>query len=664
LGSGLVRLRGTANDPGTIMKDGMKLSAVQVNVDDGPWQDVTLEDDGSWTTVVYVGDFAYGQSVDVKMKAIDWSGNSTVITKSILVDIETPIVPWAEFARESITVWEDAGPVNLTVNLSAATPNTVTVQYATSNGSAVAGSDYVTKSGAITFSPGVISQTISVPIIEDDQAEADESFSVILSNPNGATLGTSTAVITITDSDLPPSVGFSSSSYNAAENVISRTIQVELSTQSSFPVTVDYATSDGSATAGSDYAAVTGTLTFDPGQTIKSFSVSILDDVADESDETVNLTLSDPENATLGSPSTATLSITDDDGPPNVFFSSASYSYDEGVGSAPITVTLSASSANIVTVNYDTANGTASSPGDYMGVSGSLEFSPGQTTRTFNVPINEDPTDEPTESVNLTLSSPSNADLGSPSTATLFITDNSVPPSVFFSNASYSYDEGVGSATITATLSASSGYIVTVNYDLADGTASTPSDYTDVSGSLIFSPGQTTRTFSVPINDDPSDEPTETVNLSLSGPSNANLAAPSSATLYILDNDGLPTVSFSSSSYKVDEDAATVNIQLTLSPAVALTVTVDYLTSDGSAVAGSDYVTTSGSITFNPGVASRTITIPISDDDEVEGDEDFSLNLSGTSGAMLGVSTAVITIRDNDGSSFEIYLPVTIKLER
>jgi hypothetical protein len=215
----------------------------------------------------------------------------------------------------------------------------------------------------------------------------------------------------------------------------------------------------------------------------------------------VLLAPSDPANAALGSRSSATSSMIGDDGPPSAFFSSSTYTYHEGAGSATITVTLSAASGITATIDFATSDGTANAPDDYIATNGTLIFNPGQTSQSFSVPIICDALDEASETVNLTLSSPMNAMLGSPSSAALVIFDScGLPPSASFSSATYFVYENAGSATITATLSAASGKIVTIDIHAGGGTASPGTDYTDIGGTLVFAPGQTTRTISVPVN--------------------------------------------------------------------------------------------------------------------------------------------------------------------
>jgi len=212
-----------------------------------------------------------------------------------------------------------SGSANITVNLSGISPQTVTVNYATSNGSATAGSDYTANSGTLTFAPGQTAQSFSVAILDDALFEGSETVNLALSNSANATIGTpGTAVLTITDNEGPPAAAFSSATYAVAENATSANITVNLSGSSLQTVTVNYATSNGSATAGADYTAKSGTLTFAPGQTTQSFSVTILDDAVFEGSETVNLALSNSANATIGTPGTAVLTITDNEGPPTV----------------------------------------------------------------------------------------------------------------------------------------------------------------------------------------------------------------------------------------------------------------------------------------------------------------------------------------------------------
>src|SRR5262249_42554006 len=156
------------------------------------------------------------------------------------------------------------------------------------------------------FADGETSKTFTVPITNDTLVEGNETINLALGNPTGgATLGgQSTAVLTIQDDDVaqPGTLQFGTSAYTVNENQGTATITVTPTGGSDIPVSVNYATSDGTATAGSDYTASSGTLNFAVGETSKTFTVPIIDDTTVEGDETVNLMLSNPTGgATLGS---------------------------------------------------------------------------------------------------------------------------------------------------------------------------------------------------------------------------------------------------------------------------------------------------------------------------------------------------------------------------
>ena len=148
-----------------------------------------------------------------------------------------------------------------------------------------------------------------------------------------------------------------------------------LSTASARTITVDYATSDGTATASSDYTAGSGTITFAPNATTQNIPIAVLADTVDEVDETVNVTLSNPSNVTIND-GVGILTITDDDGEPSLSIADLT-TPDETAVTRSMTVTLSAASTKTVTVDFATADGTATAANDYISTSGTLTFNPG-----------------------------------------------------------------------------------------------------------------------------------------------------------------------------------------------------------------------------------------------------------------------------------------------
>jgi chitinase len=225
-----------------------------------------------------------------------------------------------------------------------------------------------------------------------------------------------------------PDVNYSQVTYNVVENAQVATIAVVLNRAYDRLVSVDYATGDGTALAGSDYAPQAGRLTFDPGVTSRTFAVGILDDTEDEANETVALVLSSPSNATLGATSRATLVILDNDEPPlpmpYVQFSDATYSVDEGLGIAMIPVQLSRAYDLEVIVSYETAGGTADVGSDYTSAQGTLVFEPGETDQAIIVYILDDQQDEEEETIVLRIMGAKNALLGDRVQTTLVIVDN------------------------------------------------------------------------------------------------------------------------------------------------------------------------------------------------------------------------------------------------
>jgi aryl-phospho-beta-D-glucosidase BglC (GH1 family) len=204
---------------------------------------------------------------------------------------------------------------NVAVTLSKAATTPVSVKYATANGTAKAGTDYTAASGTLTFAPGVTSQTIAVKVTGDTVVEPTETFTVKLTNPTGATLSRTTATATITNDDTitPPAMSIADMSVAEGNGDHAHFMfTVTMDKASTTPVNVRYATSNGTATAGADYQAASGTITFGPGVTAQTIHVDIIGDTIVEPNETFKVTLSSPTGATIRR-AVATGTITNDD---------------------------------------------------------------------------------------------------------------------------------------------------------------------------------------------------------------------------------------------------------------------------------------------------------------------------------------------------------------
>ena len=589
-------------------------------------------------------------------------GSPSAATVTI-TDNETAQPGQLRFSNATYSIGENGGSMTITVQRINGSDGAVSVNYATSNGSATAGSDYTSASGTLNFANGETSKTFTINITDDAIFEGNETVNLTLSTPTGgATLGSpATAVLTIADNEVaqPGQFQFSSATYSVNENGGQVTITVNRVNGSDGAVSVNYATANGFATAGSDYTAASGTLNFANGETTKTFTVSIANDAVLEGNETFTAALASPTGgATLGTPTTATITIVDDEVPqPGQFrFSNATYSVTENGGQITITVQRINGSDGAVSVNYATSNGSATAGSDYTAAAGTLNFTNGETSKTFTIAITDDASFEGNETVNLALTSPTGgATLGSPASAVLTITDNEVaqPGQFQFSSATYSVNENGGQVTLTVNRVNGSDGAVGVNYATANGSATAGSDYTAASGTLNFANGETTKTFTVTISDDVVLEGNETLTVALTSPTGgATLGNPSSTTVTIVDNETPQPgqFQFNNAIYSVGEGGGQITITVTRTGGSDGAASVNYATSNGSATAGSDYNAAAGTLNFANGETSKTFTITITDDSLFEGNETVNLALTNpTGGATLGSpTTATLTIMEND----------------
>ncbi|MDQ3665657.1 MAG: hypothetical protein M3410_03485 [Acidobacteriota bacterium] len=316
-----------------------------------------------------------------------------------------------------------------TVTLSAASTHPVVVNYATTDGTAIAGSDYVAASGTLTFNPGETSKTFNVTINGDTLFEANETFFVDLSNPVNANITQGRATGTITNDDPPPSISINDvSQAEGNSGTTNFTFTVTLSAISGLPATVNYATADGTATAGSDYQSTSGALTFDPGQTSKQIMVAVNGDTQNEADETFLVNLSSPSNSTIAKAQGVGTILNDDADVPIVQFSASNYNVQEDCTTVTVTVNRIGAASAAANVDYFTSDVTASDRRDYIAAIGTLRFAAGETSKSFPLLINEDSYVEGPETFNVTLTNPSGVNLGAPSVATVTIDDDATEP--------------------------------------------------------------------------------------------------------------------------------------------------------------------------------------------------------------------------------------------
>ena len=545
------------------------------------------------------------------------------------------------------TVAEGGGTASVPVTLSSPSAQTVKVDVVTSGATASAGSDYTAAAGTVTFVPGDTSEAVPVPITDDTMDEPDETFSVVASNPQAATIADGSGLVTITDDDAAPSLSIGDVSQSEGSGGSTDfTFTASLSAPSGKQVTVDASTADGTAAAPGDYTALSAPVTFAPGDTSETVTVHVAGDALDEPDETFSVNLQNPVDATLAD-GQGSGTITDDDDPPAV--SAGDAGVGEGDGDVTVPVTLNAPSARTVTVDWATAAGSASAA-DFSARNGTLAFAPGETTKNVTVPVADDSIDEADEQFTVGVSNPSEATIGDGSGAVTIADDDGEPQ---LSVADVSTPEGSGGikdAKFAVTLSAPSAKTVTVDATTSDGTASAPGDYSAGTVALTFAPGETSKDVSVPLVTDEADEADETFGLALSGESNAGVAR-RAALGTILNDDDRPGISVDD--VRVGEDTGRgvdAVFTVSLSKVSRRATSVRFATSDGSAAAGSDYGAVDSTITFAPGERTKQVAVPVSGDALDEPDEAFAVRMTDAVNGVVDDGEGTGTIVDDDAT--------------
>jgi hypothetical protein len=439
----------------------------------------------------------------------------------------------------------------------------VTVDYATADDTASAPSDYTTvPTTMLTFLPGETSRQVNVSVNGDSTFEADENFFVNLANGTNATISDGQGVGTIQNDDGQPTISIDDQSHVEGNSDSSNfDFAVMLSNPSDQTITVHYSTADNTATRVDDYSDSSGTLTFMPGDTLETLSVSVNGDTTFEGDESFTVNLDTPANATILD-GAGLGTIQNDDSQPAVRFALASSSGDESVSPVNLTVSLSNDSVKMVTVNY-AVNGSSTATGggvDYTLIFGTLTIDPGQTSKNLSFTTNDDNLDENDETVVVDLSTPTNATLGSSTTHTYTVKDDDA--ATVFTISDVILVEGNSSTTdfiFTVTRTGPTALTSTVDYATVDGATEAATgglacsagiDYEAKIGSLTFAPADTTMMITIPVCGDALNEAPETFFVNLS---NANHAT-------IGDNQGLGTIT--------NDDSTTYNFEGFFTPVV------------------------------------------------------------------------------------------------
>ena len=443
----------------------------------------------------------------------------------------------------------------------------ITVDYTVADGtpaglgSAVNGTNYsVTDpagkaSGTLTFAPGANTVHVKVQSLDDGVYGLDKHFTVEIKNPQGATFpaaATTGETGTITESEAPPIVGLSgcTGTVGAGGDAV---FTLTDSFASLVAATFDWKTSDVSTVAG-DYDGGGGTATIAAGDGNRTGRVTIHTHVnaPGAATRTFQLTVSNPQHATLLN-DVASLSATCDiaqplgagsEKQPSIQLTDPAPVPQPGTGSTPVTVKVTLNAPTVqpapppqpVDVQWQTQPGTAVSPADYSDANGTLHWDKGvYGAQSFTVNVNAangNATAPKTFSIKFITNS---AVFVGASAVTVTVVPPAAPPVLATSDVSAL--ESAGSIPAVVSLAPAATGTVTVKYATADGTAKAGRDYSAVSGTLTFTPGQTSRTVPIPISKDTTVEPNRTFTLNLSAPTGGATLGRASATITIRDDD-------------------------------------------------------------------------------------------------------------------------------
>ena len=568
------------------------------------------------------------------------------------------------FAIDDVTHDEgDAGTTSytFTVTKTGSTALSSSVDYETVNGTAVAPGDFTAiPATPLTFGPTDTTMQVTVLVNGDTTFEANEAFTVHLSNASGATISDADGTGTITNDDAAPSFSIDDVTHDEGDaGTTSYTFTVTKTGSTALSSSVDYETVNGTAVAPGDFTAIPATtLTFGPTDTTMQVTVLVNGDTTFEPNEAFTVHLSNASGATI-SDADGTGTITNDDAQPS--FSIDDVTHDEGDAgptSYTFTVTKTGTTALSSSVDYETVNGTAVAPGDFSAIpTSTLNFGPTDTSMQVTVLVNGDTINEANEAFTVHLSNASGATI-SDADGTGTITNDDAAPSFSIDDVTHDEgDAGTTSYTFTVTKTGSTALSASVDYETVNGTAVAPGDFTAIPATtLTFGPTDTTMQVTVLVNGDTTFEPNEAFTVHLSNASGATISD-ADGTGTITNDDAAPSFSIDDVTHdEGDAGPTSYTFTVTKTGSTALSSSVDYETVNGTAAAPGDFTAIPATtLTFGPTDTTMQVTVLVNGDTTFEPNEAFTVHLSNASGATISDADGTGTITNDDAApSFAI----------
>ncbi len=594
------------------------------------------------TVIITLASITSGNTAQI---SIDSANDSAAID---LADNDSATLSIAATANGNET-----GPANgqFTITQSAESSTDTVISYLVA-GSATPGADYTALSGSVTIPAGSTTATISVGVLDDPDVESAETVIVTLdeitSGDDQITIGAADqATVLISDNEVPR-VSIAATTAGNEEGPLGGVFTVSQSIVATIDTVVTYVVS-GTSSSGDDFTALGGTVTIPSGATSALVNVPVIDDSLIEGTETLTLLITEISGDTQlqidDANDEASITIADND-TATISIAATTGGNEAGPVAGLFTVTQSLESVDDTVVSY-TVTGTATSGDDFGELSGSVTIPAGSTTATIDVSIVDDAIVEATETLTITLGSISSGNTTQISidaandSATIDLADND-SATISIESSANGNELGPVDGRFMVTQSAESSTDTVISY-LVSGTATSGDDFTALSGSVTIPAGSTTATINVPVIDDAEAEGAETVIVTLdtisSGDGEISIGASDQATLQISD-DEIPSVGITATTD--GEEAGPVDGLFTVSQSIATsTDTIVTYSVVGTASSGVDFTALSGSVTIPMGATSATISVPVIDDDLIEGAETVTLEITGISGdALLEIDAA------------------------
>ena len=649
-------------------------------------------DTAQTVTVTPVED-ANGIGETITLTHIQSGGDYTrIAADSVTVNVTDSDTRNVVLSPTSLTLTEgDDTGVSYTVKLSTQPSDIVTVTVGGHSGTDLSISGTTLSSNQLTFTTSNWDTAQTVTVKADHDGNSDDESETLTHTASGGDYANLTKDLPVTVTDDAPAtvtVSFGAASYTVAEGS-SRTVTVTLDADPERTVVIPIEAANEGGASDSDYSGVPENVTFDAGDTSKSFDVSAAHDTIDDDGESVRLSFGAtlPDGVSAGTPATSTVTITDDDVPSvTVSFGSAAYTVAESddpdttdvtENAVEVTVTLSADPERTVVIPISKSNQGGATTADYSGVPQNVTFDSGDTSKSFVITAAHDTVDDDGESVKLSFGGtlPDGVSAGTPATSAVTITDDDVPSvTVSFGAASYMVAEG-SSRTVTVSLDADPERTLTIPIEAANEGGASGSDYSGVPESVTFDAGDTSQTFDVSAVEDNLAESGERVKLSFGTlPADASAGTPREASVSITDRTQgqdlptPPTVHFENAAYSVDEGAS-VAVKVKLSKAPGSEAVIPISRANRAGATDPDHSGVPDTLTFGATDTEKTITFAATDDTVDDDGEKVELSFGTLPGGFTATSgeasEAVVTITDDDDATAKaiVLSPASITVE-